>query len=89
MSRYLRATHRAPIADLADSRVNTLRPDQDAPYDEVIEINLSELEPHINGPFTPDISTPVSTFPETANKNVIYGNARGFVNECIGMAIRT
>lgn len=41
------------------------RADQGAQYDEVIEINLSELEPHINGPFTPDLSTPLSSFGET------------------------
>jgi homoaconitase len=41
---------------------NLLRPDPEAAYDKVIEINLSELEPHINGPFTPDLSTPLSKF---------------------------
>ena len=38
-------------------------------YDQLIEINLSELEPHINGPFTPDMATPVSKIKETAQKN--------------------
>ena len=41
---------------------NLLRPDPEASYDKIIEINLSELEPHINGPFTPDLSTPLSKF---------------------------
>ena len=38
-------------------------------FDQVIEINLSELEPHINGPFTPDLATPVSEFAEAVKKN--------------------
>jgi homoaconitase len=65
---YLQATHRGPIAEQASaiaglpSLQNLLRPDSDAVYDKVIEINLSELEPHINGPFTPDLSTPLSKF---------------------------
>jgi homoaconitase len=65
---YLQATHRGPIAHQATEIVNLpmqqnlLRPDPDATYDKVIEINLSELEPHINGPFTPDFSTPLSKF---------------------------
>jgi homoaconitase len=65
---YLQATHRGPIAEQAskianmDMQRNLLRPDHQAEYDKVIEINLSELEPHINGPFTPDLSTPLSKF---------------------------
>jgi homoaconitase len=65
---YLQATHRGPIAEQAskiasmDMQQNLLRPDPEAAYDKVIEINLSELEPHINGPFTPDLSTPLSKF---------------------------
>ncbi|KAF2100663.1 mitochondrial aconitate hydratase-like protein [Rhizodiscina lignyota] len=65
---YLEATHRGSIARLA-SRIsmaneaeNLLRPDSAAEYDNVITINLSTLEPHINGPFTPDLSTPLSQF---------------------------
>lgn len=69
--RYLIDTHRAPIAEAADS-VNSefkfLQADEGAEYDKVIEINLSELEPHVNGPFTPDLSTPISKFGETAQK---------------------
>ena len=38
-------------------------------FDQVIEINLSELEPHINGPFSPDLATPVSEFAEAVKKN--------------------
>jgi homoaconitase len=65
---YLQATHRGPIAEQAAKIANSpmqqnlLRPDPEAAYDKVIEINLSELEPHINGPFTPDLSTPLSKF---------------------------
>ncbi|KAF0983951.1 hypothetical protein FDP41_007866 [Naegleria fowleri] len=62
MSRYLRATNRASIADMADKFANYLKADEDANYDQVIEINLSELEPMINGPSTPDRSFPISQF---------------------------
>ena len=48
---------------------NLLRPDPEAVYDKVIEINLSELEPHINGPFTPDLSTPLSKFKAVVEEN--------------------
>ncbi|KAF2799038.1 mitochondrial aconitate hydratase-like protein [Melanomma pulvis-pyrius CBS 109.77] len=65
---YLNATHRGPIAEEA-SRIasapmaqNLLRADPEAAYDKVVTINLSTLEPHINGPFTPDFSTPLSKF---------------------------
>ena len=46
-------THRAPIAEAADSvnSIQILQADEGAEYDKVIEINLSELEPHVNGPF--------------------------------------
>ncbi|KAF2127299.1 mitochondrial aconitate hydratase-like protein [Dothidotthia symphoricarpi CBS 119687] len=65
---YLNATHRGPIAQAASDiaklpmQRNLLRADPEAVYDKVITINLSELEPHINGPFTPDLSTPLSKF---------------------------
>lgn len=72
---YLEATHRGPIA-LAASTIasspgphNLLRPDSGAEYDQVITINLSTLEPHINGPFTPDLSTPLSRFPAVVKSN--------------------
>ena len=57
---YLVATGREPIAKLSDSFREHLRPDEGCEYDQVIEINLSELEPHINGPFTPDLAHPLS-----------------------------
>lgn len=57
---YLVATGREPIAKLSDSFREHLRPDEGCEYDQLIEINLSELEPHINGPFTPDLAHPLS-----------------------------
>jgi len=48
---------------------HNLRADEDAEYDQVIDINLSELEPHINGPFTPDLATPISKFKDEVVKN--------------------
>jgi aconitate hydratase len=75
MSRYLKATGRADVAALADAIKEHLTGDaavyaDPAKYfDEVIEINLSELEPHVNGPFTPDLATPISQLKAAAEKN--------------------
>ncbi|OIR12834.1 aconitate hydratase [mine drainage metagenome] len=75
MERYLRATGRNEIADLANGIKQHLTADAEvyaSPekyFDQVIEINLSELEPHLNGPFTPDLATPVSKMKEEAVKN--------------------
>jgi aconitate hydratase len=69
MADYLRATKRPEIADLATAFQKNLLPDRDAEYDRHLEINLSELEPHINGPFTPDLATPLSKFSEAVKKN--------------------
>lgn len=75
MERYLRATGRPVVADLANAVKEHLTADPEVYsepnkyFDEVIEINLSELEPHINGPFTPDLATPVSKMKETAAAN--------------------
>ena len=75
MERYLRATGRAAVADLANNIKEHLTADAEcysnpeAYFDQVIEINLSELEPHINGPFTPDLATPVSKMKEVAAAN--------------------
>jgi aconitate hydratase len=75
MERYLRATGRADIADLANGIKQHLNADPEvyaSPekyFDQVIELNLSELEPHLNGPFTPDLATPVSKMKEEAAKN--------------------
>ena len=75
MSRYLKATGRADVAALADGIKEHLTGDSEVYadpsnyFDEVIEINLSELEPHVNGPFTPDLATPISKLKEVAEKN--------------------
>lgn len=75
IERYLRATGRAEVADLANGVKSHLEADMEVYenpelyYDEVIEINLSELEPHINGPFTPDRATPVSQMKQVAKEN--------------------
>ena len=68
MSRYLRATGRSVIADLADGIAHELTGDEacyadpEKYFDRVIEIDLSTLEPHVNGPFTPDLAWPISQF---------------------------
>jgi aconitate hydratase len=75
MSRYLKATGRADVAELADKIKEHLTGDKEVYadpakyFDEVIEINLSELEPHVNGPFTPDLATPISKLKEAAIAN--------------------
>ena len=75
MGRYLRATGREAVADLADGVRSYLTGDDEVYanpekyFDKVIEINLSELEPHLNGPFTPDLATPISQMKEAAAKN--------------------
>ena len=75
MERYLRSTGRDEIADLANGIREHLTGDAEvyanpsAYFDQVIEINLSELEPHLNGPFTPDLATPISKMKEEAAKN--------------------
>jgi aconitate hydratase len=75
MARYLKATGRADVAVLANEISEHLDADAEVYenpelyYDQLIEINLSELEPHINGPFTPDRATPVSKMKEEATTN--------------------
>ncbi|TDH25578.1 aconitate hydratase [Segetibacter sp. 3557_3] len=75
MSAYLKSTDRADVAELADSVSEHLRPDDEvyadpaSYYDQLIEINLSELEPHVNGPFTPDLAWPISKLAEAAKAN--------------------
>ena len=66
---YLVATKRQDIGDFARSYAQELREDEGAEYDQFIEINLSELEPHINGPFTPDLATPIGKFKEAVETN--------------------
>ena len=75
MRRYLAATGRQEVVDAADQIAEHLTGDAEVYanpatyFDEVIEINLSELEPHINGPFTPDRGTPVSKMKADAEEN--------------------
>src|SRR5690554_3793595 len=72
---YLRGTERADVADLANGIKNHLNGDDEvyqSPelyFDQVIEINLSELEPHVNGPFTPDLAWPISQFAAAVKEN--------------------
>ncbi|MEI6946128.1 aconitate hydratase [Paraflavisolibacter sp. H34] len=66
MAGYLKVTERGAVAEAADAVREHLRPDTEVYahpekyYDQLIEINLDELEPHVNGPFTPDLATPIS-----------------------------
>ncbi|WKN43346.1 aconitate hydratase [Tunicatimonas pelagia] len=75
MKDYLEATERADIAAEAEKVKDHLRADQevidnpDEYFDQVIEINLSELEPHVNGPFTPDLAWPISKLAEAAKEH--------------------
>ncbi|MBB2149529.1 aconitate hydratase [Pedobacter gandavensis] len=75
MERYLRATNRADVADAANAIKEHLTGDAEVYaepekyFDQIIEINLSELEPYLNGPFTPDLATPISKMKEVAAAN--------------------
>ncbi len=75
MSAYLKATGREELAVLADGIRDHLRPDPEVYanpgkyYDQLIEINLNELEPFVNGPFTPDLAWPISKFAEAVKSN--------------------
>jgi len=69
MKAYLEKTNRADIAAEADKYAHNLVADEGAEYDQLIEINLSELEPHLNGPFTPDLATPVSQMKQAMVQN--------------------
>ena len=75
MERYLRATDRNDVADAANSIKEHLTGDAEVYsnpeqyFDQVIEINLSDLMPHLNGPFTPDLATPVAEMKEKAVAN--------------------
>lgn len=89
MERYLRATGRADVADLANGIREHLTADAECYanpeqyFDQVIELNLSELEPHINGPFTPDLATPISKMKEVAAANGWPTNIEvGLIGSC-------
>ncbi|MCL5992409.1 MAG: aconitate hydratase [Bacteroidetes bacterium] len=75
MYNYLVATNRKEVADLAKNIAQHLAGDKEVYaqpekyFDQVIEINLSELEPHINGPFTPDLAWPISKFAQAVKEN--------------------
>ena len=75
MAEYLKGTGRKEVADAADAIAKDLTGDKEVYanpekyFDQVIEINLSELEPHINGPFTPDLAWPISKFADAVREN--------------------
>ena len=75
MAEYLKGTGRAEVAELPIKLQENLTGDKEVYenpekyFDQVIEINLSELEPHINGPFTPDLAWPISKFAEAVREN--------------------
>lgn len=89
MERYLNATGRAEVAALANTVKEHLTADPEVYanpqnyFDQVIEINLSELEPHLNGPFTPDLATPVSKMKDVAKENGWPTNVQvGLIGSC-------
>src|SRR6186713_1448237 len=75
MADYLKVTERTAVAEAANAVRQHLRPDDEVYanpekfYDQLIEINLDTLEPYINGPFTPDLATPISKMREAVEKN--------------------
>jgi len=89
MANYLKITGREDVAKLADGVAEHLTGDPECYenpeqyFDQVIEINLSELEPHLNGPFTPDIATPISKFKEAVEENNWPKNMEvGLIGSC-------
>ena len=75
MSAYLKSTGREEVAALADGIKEHLRPDEEvyanpaAYYDQLLELDLSTLEPYVNGPFTPDLATPISKMAAAVKEN--------------------
>ncbi|GAA98776.1 uncharacterized protein L969DRAFT_18393 [Mixia osmundae IAM 14324] len=72
MRAYLHATGRGPVADAADQaqgKAQLLQADAGASYDQHVSVDLNTLEPHLNGPFTPDLSTPLSKFADVVKAN--------------------
>lgn len=75
MSEYLKATGREEVASMADAIKEHLRPDPEVYadpakyYDQVLELDLDTLEPYVNGPFTPDLATPISKMAEAVKEN--------------------
>ncbi|KEF54137.1 aconitate hydratase 1 [Exophiala aquamarina CBS 119918] len=82
MGSYLAATGRGYIRDRVQSRLPNLRADDNAEYDQLINIDLSKLEPRINGPFTPDLSTPVSQFGAFVDENSWPELSAGLIGSC-------
>lgn len=90
MARYLEATGRKALASKCNLvQSSYLSPDPEVKadpgkyYDRVIEVNLSKLEPHINGPFTPDLATPLSQLAEAVRKNNWSDNIKvGLIGSC-------
>ncbi|RKP25454.1 hypothetical protein SYNPS1DRAFT_28821 [Syncephalis pseudoplumigaleata] len=90
MRRYLQATQRADIAKAADQVAAdylaadaACHEDPSRHYDRVIEIDLSKLEPHLNGPFTPDLATPISKFKQLIEKHGWRDEVRtGLIGSC-------
>ena len=89
MYEYLEATNRKDIANLAHEIKNHLKADDDVHenpekyYDEVIEINLSELEPHIVGPYSPDLSREISDMPDAVKDNNYDDDLKvGLIGSC-------
>uniref|UniRef100_A0A060TGU8 Aconitate hydratase, mitochondrial n=1 Tax=Blastobotrys adeninivorans TaxID=409370 RepID=A0A060TGU8_BLAAD len=66
MVNYLNATKRSQIGEFAKLFPDLLKADEGAEYDQLIEIDLNTLEPHVNGPFTPDLATPISKLKDVA-----------------------
>lgn len=84
MGDYLTATQRKGIADEAAKYQSVLlNRDENAEYDQIIEIDLNTLEPHVNGPFTPDLASPISKLGENAKKNGWPNDIRvGLIGSC-------
>ena len=89
MANYLRATGRSEVANIADLNADNLRSDKEVLsdpnnyFDQLIEIDLSKLEPHINGPFTPDKATPISMMKSEAEKEGWPVNIQvGLIGSC-------
>jgi len=83
MGDYLRATDRVDIADLAKSFKHNMVADAGFQYDQIIEIDLSTLEPHVNGPFSPDLGHPISKFAESVKKHQWPNDLKvGLIGSC-------
>lgn len=89
MKVYLQSTDRESVVEEADKIEAYLKPDAEVLanpekyYDQIIEINLSELEPHINGPFTPDAATPISEFKKYVQEEDIPAELKvGLIGSC-------